>query len=178
VLLGIESGADSLLANMDKGAKVESYRSGVRWLNEAGITSVGSFLIGFPGETAETIAQTEEFISNAGLDFYYLQLFYYLHNAPVHQAASRFGLTGHGLFWSHATMDWQEASARLDQIFIKLSDRCLHQDYNLWEIAFLESRGLDRDRIVQYRSKINRMVLNKMDSRPASPDNQLEGNQR
>ena len=166
VLLGIESGADSVLSNMNKGSKVEHYRRGVRWLKNAGITSVGSFLIGFPGETAETIAQTEEFISDAGLDFFYLQLFYYLHHAPVHHSASKFGLTGRGLLWSHATMDWQEASARLDQIFRKLGSRCLHQDYNLWEIAFLENRGFDRDQIVQYRSMINRMALAKLDSMP------------
>jgi p-methyltransferase len=174
VLLGIESGADSVLANMNKGAKVESYRRGVQWLKEAGITSVGSFLIGFPGETANTVAQTEEFISGAGLDFFYLQLFYYLHNAPVHQVASKFGLTGRGLLWAHATMDWQEASARLDQSFRKLGSRCLHQDYNLWEIAFLESRGLDRARIVQYRSTINRMAVAKMDSVPETFGSQPE----
>ena len=143
-----------------------SYRRGVRWLKNAGITSVGSFLIGFPGETAETIAQTEEFISDAGLDFFYLQMFYYLHHAPIHRVASKFGLTGRGLLWSHATMDWQEASARLDQIFRKQGSRCLHQDYNLWEIAFLENRGFDRDRIIQYRSMINRMALAKLDSMP------------
>jgi p-methyltransferase len=178
VLLGIESGADSVLSNMNKGAKVEYYRRGVQWLKNAGITSVGSFLIGFPGETAETIAQTEEFISNAGLDFFYLQLFYYLHHAPVHQAASKFGLTGGGLLWSHATMDWQEASDRLDQIFRKLGgSRCLHQDYNLWEVAFLENRGFDRGRIAQYRAMINRMTLATLDSSPAPSENPAEKHQ-
>jgi p-methyltransferase len=166
VFLGIESGSDKVLANIGKGAKVAHYRQGIAWLKAAGITTVGSFLFGFPGETAETLLETEDFIQNAGLDFYFPQLFYYLHHAPVHAQAEAFGLRGSGLLWSHATMDYREASCRMDEIFLKTDTLLVHQDYNLWEIAFLESKGFDRDRIRAHRRVIQSMTVAQMGGAP------------
>src|SRR4029453_9368760 len=65
VFLGIESGSDKILKNMKKGSASRSYRDGIRWLRDEGIVTCGSFIIGFPGETDDTVAQTQEFIENS-----------------------------------------------------------------------------------------------------------------
>jgi p-methyltransferase len=158
VFLGIESAAATVLSNIGKGACAENYARGIHWLKEAGITTVGSFVMGFPGETAETLQQTEAFINDSGLDFYFMQLFYYLHHTPVHEQAAKYGLKGRGLLWSHSTMDWQQAADHMEQMFLRIRTPAVHQDYNLWEIAFLESKGLDQRQIRDYRATINEMT--------------------
>ncbi|MBF0502019.1 MAG: radical SAM protein [Candidatus Riflebacteria bacterium] len=162
VFLGIESAADAILENIGKNATVKHFRQGIKWLKDAGIATVGSFVIGFPGETQETLDLTEDFIQNSGLDYYFMQLFYYLHHTPVHHHAEKYSLKGNGLLWSHSTMDWKEASARMNQIFLHSKTLAVHQDYNLWEIALLESKGFDRAQIADYRGMINRMTAEQM----------------
>ncbi|MCP4151439.1 MAG: radical SAM protein, partial [bacterium] len=53
VFLGIESGSDKILKNMNKAATVEKYLRGISLLNEYDMLAYGSFIIGFPGETEE-----------------------------------------------------------------------------------------------------------------------------
>lgn len=162
VFLGIESGSDLILENIGKGATVEHYRRGIKWLKNAGITTVGSFVVGFPGETQETLALTEEFIENAGLDYYFMQLFYYLHHAPIGKDAEKYALKGNGLLWSHSTMDWKEASEGMNRIYRRVKTLPVHQDFNLWEIALLESKGFDKTEIDAYRTEIRQMTLAQM----------------
>ena len=84
VFLGIESGSDAILKNMKKGSITNFYLRGIEWLKSEGIKTVGAFVIGFPGETKETADLTRQFIETSGLDYYFLQPFFYLHHAPIH----------------------------------------------------------------------------------------------
>lgn len=108
--LGLESGSQTILNNMDKRLRVEQSRDAVKMLNDHGIYSRGSFIIGYPGETFETFSETVQFINNSGLPYYHPYLFYYSGNTLVHQERDRFGLQGLGLAWSHNSMDAVEAS--------------------------------------------------------------------
>jgi anaerobic magnesium-protoporphyrin IX monomethyl ester cyclase len=165
VFLGIESGADAMLTAMGKQARVEHYRRGITWLRQAGIKTVGSFVIGYPGETAETVQQTRAFIETAGLDYYFVQLFYYLQGTPVHQRAAEYGLRGKGLLWSHRTMTYQEADRHMAQIFLDSQGPiALHQDYNLWELALLRWKGMSWESIDAYRREINKATVRQMQS--------------
>ena len=92
--LGIELGADQVLTNMKKSAVSQCYHDGVKWLQDEGITTVGSFIVGFPGETDETVGETHQFIQNSDLDYYFIQPFYYLHHTPVHKQSEKYGLKG------------------------------------------------------------------------------------
>jgi len=69
VLLGIESGVDLLLENVNKTFTTETTRRAVRMLREEGIDSVGLFMIGLPGETPEMTRQTIDFAKSLDLDF-------------------------------------------------------------------------------------------------------------
>src|SRR3569833_2035228 len=142
VVLGIESGADAVLKNMRKGARASAYRDAIGWLRDHGIITVGSFVLGFPGETQDSVAVTRDFIASAGLDYYYIQPFYYLHHAPVHQKAERFALRGNGLFWAHSTMAYKDALRHIERLFVEIDEPTwVNPDYTLWEVAYLTARG-------------------------------------
>ena len=58
ISLGIESGSDRVLAAMKKHLTVSKIRECVRMINKSGMDVSGFFIIGFPGETAESIKDT------------------------------------------------------------------------------------------------------------------------
>jgi len=62
VSYGLESGVQEVLDRMNKRTTVEQNAQAIRWTKRAGIMSHGSFVIGYPGETPDTIKQTVRFI--------------------------------------------------------------------------------------------------------------------
>ncbi len=65
---GIESGSQKVLDESEKGTRVEHAYTAVRYAREAGIRTVGHFILGLPGETEESMVQTIEFAKRLGLD--------------------------------------------------------------------------------------------------------------
>ena len=163
VFLGVESGSDDMLKRMKKGAIIRFYEKGVKWLRAHGIVTVGSFITGFPGETADTVAATRRFIETSGLDYYFIQPFYYLRHTPIHKRAAEYGLKGNGLMWTHDTMNWRQAIDHINRMFLEIEGAVfINPDYTLWEIAYLRSRGLGLDEIRDYRVMINAMTRAQM----------------
>jgi anaerobic magnesium-protoporphyrin IX monomethyl ester cyclase len=115
--LGFESGSDLILGHMNKKATVEAYLRGIKLLRDAGIPTFGSFVIGFPGETVETVIETIQFLDRCGVDFYRANLWYCERIAPVWRDRTRYGLEGDGFEWRHQTMNSSEAACLVEQIF-------------------------------------------------------------
>jgi radical SAM superfamily enzyme YgiQ (UPF0313 family) len=69
VLMGIESGVDMLLGNVNKTLTTDKVREGVNNARNAGIQTVGLFMIGLPGETPELTRETIQFSIDLDLDF-------------------------------------------------------------------------------------------------------------
>jgi len=69
VLMGIESGVDMLLGNVNKNITTAKVREGVANAKAAGLQTVGLFMIGMPGETPEMTKETVEFSIDLDLDF-------------------------------------------------------------------------------------------------------------
>ena len=61
LLVGFESGNQQILTNIKKGVKVERARQFAADCRDLGITIHGTFVVGLPGETAETIQETIRF---------------------------------------------------------------------------------------------------------------------
>ena len=118
--LGLESGSQTILDNMDKRLKKEQSFEAIRMLNDYGIISRGSFIIGYPGETPETFSETIDFINGSGLPYYHPYLFYYTGNTLVHQEREALGLKGLGLAWRHDTMDSVEASVLMSHMLERI----------------------------------------------------------
>ena len=69
VLMGIESGSDLLLGNVNKNISTPKVREGVANAKAAGLQTVGLFMIGMPGETPEMTRETVEFAVELDVDF-------------------------------------------------------------------------------------------------------------
>ena len=67
ISLGIESGSDEVLSEMRKGITVARIRECVNKIDRAGIDIAGFFILGFPGETPESIRQTIDFAAELPL---------------------------------------------------------------------------------------------------------------
>lgn len=61
LLVGFESGNQQILTNIKKGVKVERARQFAKDCRDLGITIHGTFIVGLPGETKETIQETIRF---------------------------------------------------------------------------------------------------------------------
>ena len=72
LLVGYESGNQGILDNIKKGIRIEEAREFTRNCRKLGITIHGTFILGLPGETPETIRQTVEFAKE--LDVFSIQV--------------------------------------------------------------------------------------------------------
>jgi anaerobic magnesium-protoporphyrin IX monomethyl ester cyclase len=69
VSFGIESGSQEILDRCDKKITLEQSRRAVAVARQAGLISIGHFVLGFPGETRETLRQTIRFSREVNPDF-------------------------------------------------------------------------------------------------------------
>ncbi len=65
---GIESGSPVILAGVSKGIQLDQVERAVRQTKEAGIRAKGLFMIGYPEETASTLAETLSLILRCPFD--------------------------------------------------------------------------------------------------------------
>jgi len=72
---GIESGSQKMLNLMNKQSTTQDNKNVIKWAKEVGITSRSFFMIGFPGETKETLEETKEFIERTNPDQYFVSNF-------------------------------------------------------------------------------------------------------
>ena len=73
---GAESGSQQMLDRMDKKTTVAQNYACVRHCKDAGIAVKAFVMIGLPGETRATIADTERFICTSGIDDAQIAIFY------------------------------------------------------------------------------------------------------
>jgi len=113
IFLGIESLDDATLLKMRKGYTRAEIEAGLASLEKARIPIHANFIIGFPGETKETVNATVRFIKKHGFRSVYLsalmvpnELYDYARQNP----AAMNNLRGRSpRTWVHDTMDYQTA---------------------------------------------------------------------
>jgi p-methyltransferase len=144
VFLGIESGSPTILKNMNKAATIEKYVKGIEWLRQYGILTFGSFIVGFPGETDETVQETIDFLNETKPDFFRAQLWYCEPGTPIQLQREQFGINGEGFVWSHNMMDSAEAMDHIDRMCLTVKDSIwLPQwSFDFWSIPYLLGKGL------------------------------------
>jgi len=69
IAYGIESGSPEILNTLNKDISLEQVEEAVRLSREAGLQTIGYFMIGSPGESPETIRQTIQLAKKLRLDF-------------------------------------------------------------------------------------------------------------
>jgi radical SAM superfamily enzyme YgiQ (UPF0313 family) len=130
VFLGIESGSEQILKNMNKASHVEKYLEGIALLKQQGIVTFGSFITGFPGETHDTVRETIQFIKQSGLDFYRTQVWYCEPITPIWNQREKYNIKGESFEWSHATMDSKTACQLIEEMFLAIEQPTWIPQYN------------------------------------------------
>ncbi len=74
VFFGVESGCQKILDNVHKRTSVELNETAIQWAKEADLFVAISVLIGYPGETRETMKQTLDFVRKVKPDDAYLSI--------------------------------------------------------------------------------------------------------
>jgi len=118
--LGIESGSQPILDNMDKRLNKGEALETIKMINEQGIVIRGSFIVGYPGETEATFNETLDFIIESKMPYFQPYLFTYSNRALVNRESEQFKLEGLGLSWQHATMNAAEASILMSQMIKRI----------------------------------------------------------
>ena len=152
VFLGIESGDQTILNNMNKAVRIDRYRYGLARLHDQGILTFASFIIGFPGETRETALRTQAFIEETTPTFYRVLPYYHYRATPIHQQAEAYGIRGEGYRWTHKTMAWPEAYDLMAQIYRHITTSWvlpLH-GFDFWGVASLVAAGRSMEEITRF----------------------------
>lgn len=145
VYLGIESGDDRILTNMNKYTTLDKYEAGIHELNRRGILTLASMIVGYPGETIASVDNTIDFLSRTPLDFFSVQLYYHNPMAPIENLREHYRIEGSHYSWKHSTMDWLTAAAEKERMITSVNGPSLLPLYDLsiWAFPYLISKGLD-----------------------------------
>lgn len=92
VILGIESADDARLATYRKGYRVEEVRAGVARARRAGLRTVGTFIVGLPEDTQESLGRTLDLALDLDLDFMSLNMAVPRFGTPFRARALELGL--------------------------------------------------------------------------------------
>ncbi len=113
VQIGLESGNQQMLDLMNKRCTVESNLQAIRNCRKYGISTLISLIVGYPGETEETLNDTLNFMREARPDFHFLATFSVrIEEVPMFNPVnqSRFDLQrmdnnySFAPYWRHKTM--------------------------------------------------------------------------
>jgi p-methyltransferase len=168
VFLGIESGSPTILKNMNKSATIEKYAKGIEWLRQYGIMTFGSFIVGFPGETDETVQETVDFIRETKPDYYRAQMWYCEPGTPIQNQRAEYDINGQGFVWNHRTMDSLEAMDHIDKMFLTIKESLwLPQwSFDFWTIPYLIGKGISLELFRELMQSAHQMLTLEIASVP------------
>lgn len=89
VFFGTESGSDSVLALMNKRATSAQAKQAVQIAKSAGIKVGAFFIVGYPGETDNTVLETVRFASSLPLDYLSFTLPYPIPGTPLYERVKK-----------------------------------------------------------------------------------------
>jgi len=92
IALGIESGSDLILGNMQKGQTVDQCRSGLKNAKEVGLIRRIYLIVGFPGETWDTVKETVGFLNDVKPDEFVVYPLIPYPGTPIYEQAEKYGI--------------------------------------------------------------------------------------
>lgn len=170
VFLGIESGSNAILKNMNKKASAEEYLKGISILKKYDILTYASFIIGFPGETIETVKETQLFIAKSEVDFYRAYIWYCDTKTPIYKQKDLYNISGSGFKWSHSTLDSKTAYELRKDLYKQITKSVCMPDirFDLDDIFHLLDLGIPLYNVKKFLQAFNDAVLEKEDNNPLS----------
>jgi len=99
IAFGIESGSQSILDSINKGTTVSENIETIQTAKRAGLLTKAYLIVGFPGETQETIDETKKFMDIANPDKFTLFQFVPLPGCHVYKNPEKYGITNMNQDW-------------------------------------------------------------------------------
>ncbi|MFH0772364.1 MAG: radical SAM protein [Candidatus Omnitrophota bacterium] len=89
---GIESGNDEIQRKIKKGTNAEQAREAIRLCKEAGIKTLGFFMIGFPWDSEASVGDTSNLIKELDCDFIEVHIAMPFEGTPLNTICKELGL--------------------------------------------------------------------------------------
>lgn len=99
IAFGIESGSQRILNALNKGVTVGQNVQAIKDAKAAGLITKAYLVVGFPGETQETIDETKKFVERADPDKFTLFAFVPLPGCDVWRNPGKYGVTNISSDW-------------------------------------------------------------------------------
>jgi len=125
VFFGLESGSDRVLRLMGKGATAAQAGRAIEACRTHGLHVAGSFIVGYPTETAAEYEETKDFIAQYALDDVFISIAEPIPGTPLADLAMRTPEAEHPAFAAH-TGEYQ--SLHLTEAEARSFDLRMHAD--------------------------------------------------
>jgi radical SAM superfamily enzyme YgiQ (UPF0313 family) len=116
ICVGMESGDATVLKNMNKFYSSDQIIGGITNAREAGIITHCNIIVGFPGETPESIATTISTLNAARPSTYHCMTLDIAPDTVLANNKTSYSLSGDRLEWEHHTMSSREAKKFIYEI--------------------------------------------------------------
>lgn len=90
--LGIESGSDTILRNINKAETTSQMRRAIGMLKSRGLFVKAFFIVGLPGENEQTLAETDKFLREAGIDDIDVKIFQPYPGSPIYEHKEKYDI--------------------------------------------------------------------------------------
>jgi hypothetical protein len=117
-------------------------------------------IIGFPGETMDTVMETIEFIETHRPTVYRAQLFYLDPATPVWRDREQYRISGGGFEWQHPTMNNHQASDIIERMFLEIKNSIWAPQHGFedWSLYYLQRRGFTIEEVLKFVHNFNELV--------------------
>lgn len=163
VHVGYESGSQTILDNMNKRSGVRENRIGMANCREAGLTTAATLIVGFPGESEDSLRATVECLRESPPDLFFGGAFNTRMEAmPVLQPEKReqFGLVtvadhrSSAPYWRHDTMSCDRAAGSLRWLNQTLIEERIALEGSLFYQGLMGFQPEDRDALLNYQADL------------------------
>lgn len=121
--MGIESGSDKILRTINKGEDSDTLKRGIATLKAAGIRVKGFLIVGLPGESPETISETQRFLRESGLDDMDFSLFTPYKKTPIYDNKKKYDIE-----WDEGELKHLWYKGRPDSYFSNVWTKALSRE--------------------------------------------------
>ncbi|MFC1967623.1 B12-binding domain-containing radical SAM protein [Chloroflexota bacterium] len=122
--IGVDSGDSSILRRMGRNYSRDQVINVAKAARELDIITDFNIVVGFPGETKETVDRTIDLIQEAQPNAFSCFVLFVAPHMTISEHPERYGLSGSGLSWCHTTMNSEQAQESLARISASVTSSC------------------------------------------------------
>ena len=160
VQIGLESGNQYMLDQMNKRCTVEQNLQAIKNCRKHGVTTLVSLIVGYPGETEETLQDTLQFMREARPDFHFLATFSVrIEDVPMFKEHNRkrFGLEkmnnpySFAPYWRHDTMSCSQVGNHVRKLGMQLCEERISLEGSLFYQNILSYNPAQKEEFLDYQ---------------------------